>query len=103
MGAAMNTKLYSHYANFFISYLDEEFSESCYTKSALYLLFIDVIFINWTEHLDLTVDFLYRFNNYHPLMKISLECSYTNINNCIEKNPWTIRLISTKPDRPRKL
>lgn len=54
-----------YYDKIFKSYNDEELLNNCITVSALYLGFIDDIFIISIGNLDSLIDFYHKFNNNH--------------------------------------
>ena len=80
LGSAIETKFAPHYANIFMTGLEEEIFENFHFQPYVWLRYLDVIFCIWTkefENLKETFGFL---NNFHPFIKFTMEYSQKQIN-----------------------
>ena len=78
-GTAMGTRLAPAYANIFMSKLEEAILSATPLKPTYYKRFIDDIFILWPHSIADLHKFISSLNNYHPLIKFTLEHDYHKI------------------------
>ena len=78
-GTAMGTRMAPSYANIFMKYVETKLMEISPKKPALWLRFIDDIFIIWSHGKQALEDFKHLSNNIHPTIKFAFNNSETEI------------------------
>jgi Reverse transcriptase (RNA-dependent DNA polymerase)/GIY-YIG catalytic domain len=79
MGTAMGSAMAPSYASLFMGKLEHIFLEKCVLKPALWLRFLDDIFVIWNHSLESLHDFIDRLNNCHNNIKFTYAISKTNV------------------------
>ncbi len=81
-GTAMGTRLAPSYANIFMGRLEQNILKTLETKGlkpALYIRYIDDIFIIWNQGEEKLLEFINVFNEAHPSIKFTFEYSNEQI------------------------
>ncbi|OCU02324.1 hypothetical protein XELAEV_18008087mg [Xenopus laevis] len=71
--------LCTQYANLFMAKLEEDFLSTSNTKPLTYLLYIDDIFIIWTDTEQELIPFHKQFQDFHPTINLKMSYSPTHI------------------------
>ena len=95
LGTAVGAKFAPSYANIFMAGLKEEIFKNPKFKPFLWLLYLDDIFCLWTEGVDKLKVFFNYLNEFHPLIKFTMEYSEKQIN--------FLDVLVTKSDSGEKL
>ena len=78
-GTAMGTRMAPSYANIFMNYVETKLIETSSKKPALWLRFIDDIFMIWGHGKQALEGFKHLSNNIHPTIKFAFNNSETEI------------------------
>ena len=78
-GTAMGTKMAPAYANVFMGKIEEILKQLGQGNIALWLRFIDDIFLIWTSTMELLLDYMSRINSTHHTIKFTHECDLKEI------------------------
>ena len=78
-GKAIGTKIAPSYANIFMSIFEEHLQGLSSTKPAVWLRFIDDIFLVWTEGPQKFLDFMQLINAQHPNIKFTFDYSQSSV------------------------
>ena len=80
LGTTIGTKFAPHYANIFVTGLEEEIFEKSDFQLYLWLQYLDDIFSIWTEGLENLKEFFGFLNNVYPSIKFTIEYFLKQIN-----------------------
>ena len=80
LGTAIGTKFTPHYANIFMTGLEENLLKKLKVKPYLWLRYLDDIFCIWTEGLEKLKEFFNFLNEFYPSIKFTMDYSKKSIN-----------------------
>ena len=80
LGTAIGTKFAPNYANILTARLKRKLLANNKFNPFLWLLFLDEIFCIWTDGEEKLKEFFEYLNQFHPIIKFTMEISFNKMN-----------------------